>query len=82
MRNPPGRSAARALRMSVDSPRTPAAAARRLAFRNGVAVAARGGTGLEWLADLSPAEQRAAAARLMPDAQASTAPRASGWSRR
>jgi ATP-dependent Lhr-like helicase len=65
-----------------DSPRTPAAAARRLAFRNGVAVAARGGTGLEWLADLSPAEQRAAAARLMPDAQASTAPRASGWSRR
>ncbi len=44
-------------------PRAPAPN-RRLAFRNGVAVAARSGETIEWLAELPPADQRQAEALL------------------
>jgi ATP-dependent Lhr-like helicase len=63
-----------------DAPRAPVPN-RRLAFRNGVAVAARAGSGaVEWLAELAPAERGHATVLLAGDT--GPAPRrASGWSR-
>jgi ATP-dependent helicase Lhr and Lhr-like helicase len=52
----------------LDGPARPAAGAvRRLIFKNGVAVAAETGGGLEWWAALSPDERRRASGLLAPD---------------
>ena len=62
---------------------TPRAAApnRRLAFRNGVAVAASAGADVEWLVELTPAEQNHAAGLLAGAGGPSPrSRRASGWS--
>ena len=63
---------------------TPRAAVphRRIAFRNGVAVAAHTGAGIEWLAELGPVEQRHAAQLFAPSGDTPSPLRASGWSRR
>jgi len=63
---------------------TPRAAAphRRIAFRNGVAVAAHTGAGIEWITELGPIEQRHAAQLFAPGGDAPSPVRASGWSRR
>ncbi len=63
-----------------DTPRAPVPN-RRLAFRNGVAVAARAQAGaVEWLAELAPAERSHATTLLAGDT--GPAPRrATGWSR-
>ena len=63
---------------------TPRAAVphRRIAFRNGVAVAAHTGAGIEWLAELRPVEQRHAAQLFAPNGDSPAPQRASGWSRR
>jgi ATP-dependent Lhr-like helicase len=63
-----------------DAPRAPVQN-RRVAFRSGVAVAARAqGGAVEWLAELAPAE-RSHATTLLADAGGPTPRRASGWSR-
>jgi ATP-dependent Lhr-like helicase len=68
------------LGVTDDAQRTPLPN-RRVAFSNGVAVAARaGGSEPEWLAELDPAAQRHAAQLLSPAGAAP--PRASAWSRR
>ncbi len=64
-----------------ETPRA-AAAHRRLAFRNGVAVAAHTGAGIEWLAELGPVEQRHAAQLFAPGGDSPPSLRASGWSPR
>ena len=62
-----------------EAPRAPAPN-RRLAFRNGVAVAARSGEAIEWLAEVAVADQRHAAALL--DERAAPQPqRGRAWSR-
>jgi ATP-dependent Lhr-like helicase len=64
-----------------DAPRAPVPN-RRLAYRNGIAVAARaGGAAIEWLAELGPAEQRHAAQLLANDAASARSQPASAWSR-
>jgi len=65
-----------------DPPRAPVAN-RRLAFRNGAAVAARAGTAaIEWLAELDAPEQRRAADVLAGEhGSAPPAQRVGGWSR-
>ncbi|HVY63775.1 MAG TPA: ATP-dependent DNA helicase, partial [Gammaproteobacteria bacterium] len=65
-----------------ETPRAPAPH-RRIAFRNGVAVAAHTGAAIEWLAELGPVEQGRAAQLFVPGGDVPTPPlRASGWSRR
>jgi ATP-dependent Lhr-like helicase len=63
---------------------TPRAAVphRRIAFRNGVAVAAHTAAGIEWLTELSPVEQGRAAQLFAPGGDSPSPVRASGWSRR
>jgi len=64
-----------------DTPRAPVPN-RRLAFRNGAAVAARaGGAAIEWLVELSAADQRHATQLLANDAATRPQP-VSAWSRR
>jgi ATP-dependent helicase Lhr and Lhr-like helicase len=62
---------------------TPRAAAphRRLAFRNGAAVAAHTGAGVEWLTELNAAEQRQVAQLFAPGGDGPSPARAIGWSR-
>ncbi|MEO8464649.1 MAG: DEAD/DEAH box helicase [Gammaproteobacteria bacterium] len=55
---------------------------RRIAFRNGAAVAAHTGAGIEWLVELGPVEQRQAAQLFAPGGDSPPPLRASGWSRR
>ncbi len=64
-----------------ETPRAPVAH-RRIAFRNGVAVAAHTGAGIEWLAELGPVEQQQAAQLFAPGGDVPPPLRASGWSRR
>jgi ATP-dependent Lhr-like helicase len=65
-----------------DTPRAPIPN-RRLAFRNGTAVAAHTGTGVEWLADLTPQDRRHAAELLAPQHEGAAASRsARAWTRR
>jgi ATP-dependent Lhr-like helicase len=47
-------------------PRTPPAPSRRLVFRNGAVVAAETNLGIDWRAELTPADQRRAAELLTP----------------
>ena len=63
---------------------TPRAAVphRRLAFRNGVAVAAHTGAGIEWLAELAPADQRHAAQLFAPSGDTPPSQRATASWRR
>jgi len=63
-----------------ETPRAPVPH-RRLAFRNGVAVAAHTGAGIEWLAELTAVDQRHAAQLFAPGGDAPPPLRASGWSR-
>jgi ATP-dependent Lhr-like helicase len=64
-----------------EAPRAPVPN-RRLAFRNGAAVAARaGGNPVEWLAEIGAAERRQAEELLAP-ASGPSPQRASAWSRR
>jgi ATP-dependent Lhr-like helicase len=64
-------------------PRTPAPPSRRLVFRNGEVVAAETGAGIDWRAELTPAQQRRAAEVLAPDAPPPPPlRRAYGWRRR
>ena len=65
-----------------DAARVPAVASRRLVFRNGTAVAARSGAGIDWLVPLTQPEQRQAAAILSPEDRAIARHRDRGWSRR
>ena len=68
------------LGITDDPPRVPAPN-RRLAFRNGVAVAARVGLVVEWLASLAPAEQRQAEQLLAPEGGAPHPERMGRWTR-
>jgi ATP-dependent Lhr-like helicase len=64
-----------------ETPRAPVPH-RRIAFRNGVAVAAHTGAGIEWLAALGPVEQSYAAQLFAPGGDSRPPLRATGWSRR
>jgi ATP-dependent Lhr-like helicase len=61
-----------------DAARSAAAPSRRLVFRNGAVVAAEGGAGIDWRANLSPADQRRAAEVLGSDRQAPRLPHIRG----
>jgi ATP-dependent Lhr-like helicase len=61
-----------------DAARSAAAPSRRLVFRNGAVVAAEGGAGTDWRAELSPADQRRAAEVLGSDRQAPRLPHIRG----
>jgi ATP-dependent Lhr-like helicase len=67
--------------ITAEAPRAPVPN-RRLAFRNGTAVAASHGAGVEWLAELGSSEQNHASSLLTPSG-GSPPPsrRASGWHR-
>ena len=63
-------------------PRAPFAPSRRLVLKNGAAVAAETGAGIDWRAELSATEQRHVAALLAPDSPLPPLQRAQGWRRR
>ena len=50
-----------------NGPRAPTQPRRRMVFKNGTAVASGGGQAVEWLAEVSPAEQGTVAALLSPE---------------
>jgi ATP-dependent helicase Lhr and Lhr-like helicase len=52
--------------MLDNAPRAAATPRVRLVFRNGTAVASSSGAGIDWLVELTPAEQQRAAAALTP----------------
>jgi ATP-dependent Lhr-like helicase len=54
-------------------PRVPMIATQRVLFRNGAPVAAQGGSQIEWLATLTPAEQSRAAAAFAPESRSAVA---------
>jgi ATP-dependent Lhr-like helicase len=63
-------------------PRVPAAPSRRLVLKNGAAVAAETGAGIDWRTELTASEQRHVAGLLAPEAPVSPSPRrAYGWRR-
>ncbi len=64
-------------------PRVPAAPARRLVLRNGVAVAAETSAGVDWRAELTAGEQQQVASLLAPHSpRLAPFQRAQGWRRR
>jgi ATP-dependent helicase Lhr and Lhr-like helicase len=63
-----------------ETPRAPVPH-RRLAFRNGVAVAAHTGAGIAWLTELGAADERHAVQLLTPDGGVAPHLRATTWSR-
>ncbi len=63
-------------------PRALVQPSRRLVFKNGAAVAAETAVGIDWRAELPPAEQRHVASLLAPDSPLPPLQRAQGWRRR